>query len=172
MRPSSRRYAFGYRGNDEEEFNNPSGVALGGISGGELFVADRYNQRVQVFAAGLDGQMRFARMFGGKGDAPGQFKDPVGVACVRGRLVVSEAVGQRLQVLSTTGVPLQVIKFKEDLAGLCADAKRLWVASSSQHQVRVLLVMAEEQSPDTSPERAERSASGDGLSDGPSDDAE
>jgi hypothetical protein len=71
--------------------------------------------------------MRFARAFGGKGDAPGQFKGPLGVACVRGLLVVSEP--KQLQVLTPKGVPLQVLT-GSCLGGLCADEQRerVWVA--------------------------------------------
>ena len=82
------------------------------------------------------GRMRFARAFGSKGDAPGQFDQPHGVAIVRGLLVVSER--KRLQVLTPKGVPLQVISLGGDHSGLCADEERLWVADESADLVRVL----------------------------------
>ena len=80
--------------------------------------------------------MRFVRTFGGKGDAPGQFDHPRGVAVVRGLLVVSEE--KRLQVLTPKGVPLQVLTLGEVLCRLCADGERLWVADDYVHQVHVL----------------------------------
>ena len=84
--------------------------------------------------------MRFVRTLGGKGDAPGQFDLPWGVAVVRGLLVVSEAGGKRLQVLTPKGVPLQVLGgFEGDLSGMCADEQRVWVADRNDNQVHVLV---------------------------------
>ena len=74
--------------------------------------------------------MRFARAFGGRGDAPGQFTHVWGVAVVRGLLVVSE--DRRLQVLTLKGVPLQVLKLGKGLRELCADEQRVWVADAGQ----------------------------------------
>ena len=80
--------------------------------------------------------MRFARAFGGKGDAPGQFSQPWGVAVVRGLLVVSE--GDRLQVLTPKGVPLQVLTLGSGLRGVCADEQRVWVADVGESRVHAL----------------------------------
>ena len=77
--------------------------------------------------------MRFARAFGGEGDAPGQFKWPEGVAVVRGLLVVSEK--KRLQVLTPKGVPLQVLTLGYDLQRMCADEQRVWVADADASRV-------------------------------------
>ena len=83
------------------------------------------------------GRMRFARAFGGWGFAPGQFKGgPRGVAVVRGLLVVSEP--KRLQVLTPTGVPLQVLTLGAHLTGMCADEEHVWVAEDGVHAVHVL----------------------------------
>ena len=62
---------------------------------------------LQVFALGQDGRMQFARALGTQGEAPGQFRHPWGVAVVRGLLVVSETVGQRVQVLTAGQAKLQ-----------------------------------------------------------------
>src|SRR5689334_5817193 len=58
------RRAIGVRGDGPCELNNPRGIALGttdgssagdgGKGGGVIFVADQYNDRVQVFARGRD----------------------------------------------------------------------------------------------------------------------
>ena len=90
--------------------------------------------------------MRFARAFGGSGDAPGQFSrpqwggafGPQGVAVVRGLLVVSE--DKRLQVLTPKGVPLQVLTLGTGLRGLCVDEQRVWVADSPESKVHTLKV--------------------------------
>ena len=74
--------------------------------------------------------MRFARAFGGYGDAPGQFTRPQGVAIVRGMLVVSEE--KRLQVLTSKGTPLQVIALGDKLRRTSADEKYVWVADATR----------------------------------------
>jgi len=62
-------------------------------------------------------------------DAPGCFREPIGVAFVRDMLVVSEGAGRRVQVLTPEGVPLQVLPFDDDLSGISARDGRVWVAS-------------------------------------------
>ena len=118
-------YTFGRRGSGDGEFRYPQAVAA---HGGELYAVDHDNSRIQaaptlrrpapsptqtpvarqVFTPDRHGRMRFARAFGGKGDAPGQFDGPCGVAVVRGLVVVSESDNERVQVLTPKGVPLQV----------------------------------------------------------------
>ena len=64
----------------------------------------------------------------------------------RALLVVSEGLGERLQVLTLTGVPLQVMTFTRLLIGLCADEQRVWVSCpvrtkyTGSHQVHELLL--------------------------------
>ena len=82
--------------------------------------------------------MRFARAFGGEGSAPGRFTFPAGVTVVRGLLVVSEYRGKRLQVLTPTGVPLQVVPLPSTSGVVCADHERVWVCHASTNQVHVL----------------------------------
>ena len=89
--------------------------------------------------------MRFARAFGGFGfgDAPGQFYQPWGIAVVRGLLVVSDHLSQRLQVLTPKGVPLQVLNMGDgvgNLRGLCADEQRVWATDVDNFQVHALKV--------------------------------
>ena len=91
--------------------------------------------------------MRFARAFGGKGDAPGQFAAPEGVALVRGLLVVSDSMGKRVQVLTSKGVPLQVLNFNSRwdlLGGVCTSSNEdtVWVADFGSEVVRVLKLKA------------------------------
>ena len=43
---------------------------------GNIYIADSQNHRIQVF----DAQGRFLRQWGREGTAPGQFKEPWGVA--------------------------------------------------------------------------------------------
>ena len=63
--------AWGERGSDPGQFNDPTGIA---VSGDEVFVSDSRNARIQVFD--LDGN--FKHQFGTKGTAPGQLGRPSG----------------------------------------------------------------------------------------------
>ena len=83
--------------------------------------------------------MRFARAFGGDGDAPGQFEVPYGVTVVNGLVIVSEE--KRLQVLTPKGVPLQVLTLGEGLRGMCVDEQRVWVVDCMMDGVQALQVM-------------------------------
>ena len=83
----------GKHGSSDAEFDAPAAVA---VHGGELYVADCDNNRVQVFAPNRHGRMRFARVFGGEGHAPGRFHWPMGLAFVRGLLSVVPAGWLRL----------------------------------------------------------------------------
>ena len=120
----SWRYTFGRKGSGDGEFRGPSAAVM---HHGELYVVDKSNHRIQVFAPDRHGRMRFVRAFGGRGSAPGQLKEPQGVAVVRGGLlVVTEET--RLQVVTPTGAPLQVLRLGEELANVCAAGGRVWVA--------------------------------------------
>jgi sugar lactone lactonase YvrE len=80
------------------EFAKPTGVAVD--DDGNVFVADTWNDRIQVFDA--DGN--FIRTFGKAGDGPGYFARPKGLAIdADGHLWVADAVQDRLQVLSPEG---------------------------------------------------------------------
>ena len=70
------------------------------IAGGELYVAEYWNDRIQVF--GLDG--RPLRIIGGPGSGPGQFKAPGGIAvAANGDLFVADFYNQRIQQLRADG---------------------------------------------------------------------
>ncbi len=56
--------AWGSKGTGPGQFNDPTGIA---IAGGEVFVSDARNGRIQVFD--FDGN--FKRMFGQPGTGPG-----------------------------------------------------------------------------------------------------
>ena len=82
-----------------------------------------------------------------KGDLPGRFSEPVGVAATEWRLYVAESAGRRLQVLSLSGQPLQVLKLPGErplrslaLAQAPAFGKmRLW-ASAEQGGLHLVAV--------------------------------
>src|SRR5207302_10506393 len=89
---------------DPSVFWGPRSIAIS--PDGEVYVTDTGNKRVQVF--GLDGS--FKRMFGGDGNAPGQFKEQVGVALdAQGNVWVADTWNARIQKLSPNGEPLAQI---------------------------------------------------------------
>jgi DNA-binding beta-propeller fold protein YncE len=93
--------AKGRSDTDQGVFWGPRSIAIS--PGGEVYVTDTGNKRVQVF--GMDGS--FKRMFGGDGNAPGQFKEQVGITLdTEGNLWVADTWNGRIQKLSSNGEPL------------------------------------------------------------------
>jgi hypothetical protein len=91
-------------GSDELHFNQPYGIALGD---GMLFVADRMNHRVQVFAL-LGGQPVYLRTIGQTGNPGGgndQFNEPYRLTYYDHALYVADLVNHRIQkcIFNVTG---------------------------------------------------------------------
>lgn len=80
------------------DFSKPAGVAVD--PEGNLYVADTYNNRIEIFDA--DGQ--FVSTFGKAGDGPGYFARPKGVAIDGdGHIWVADGVQDRVQVFNKEG---------------------------------------------------------------------
>jgi sugar lactone lactonase YvrE len=80
------------------DFSKPAGVAVD--AEGNLYVADTYNNRIEIFDA--DGQ--FVRTFGKAGDGPGYFGRPKGVAIDGdGHIWVADGMQDHVQVFDKTG---------------------------------------------------------------------
>jgi sugar lactone lactonase YvrE len=80
------------------DFSKPAGVAVDGE--GNLYVADTYNNRIEIFDA--DGQ--FVSTFGKAGDGPGYFSRPKGVAIDSdGHIWVADGMQDRVQVFNKEG---------------------------------------------------------------------
>ncbi|XP_036446204.1 E3 ubiquitin-protein ligase TRIM71-like [Colossoma macropomum] len=89
---------FGGEGKAEGQLCRPWGITVD--SEGFVIVADRSNNRVQVF--GPDGSFQHA--FGSLGSQPGQFDRPAGVACdLQRRIVVADKDNHRIQVFTFPG---------------------------------------------------------------------
>jgi peptidylamidoglycolate lyase len=89
----------GEPGADQKHFNLPTDVAV--LPDGSFYVSDGYkNTRVVKFAA--DGRYEFE--WGGKGEAPGQFNLPHGIALDgQGRVLVCDRTNSRLQIFDGQG---------------------------------------------------------------------
>jgi DNA-binding beta-propeller fold protein YncE len=80
------------------DFSKPAGVAVD--AEGNLYVADTYNNRIEIFDA--DGQ--FVSTFGKAGDGPGYFARPKGVAIDGdGHIWVADGMQDRVQVFDKSG---------------------------------------------------------------------
>lgn len=120
-------------GNDGDPQNNlcrPWGVACD--RDGQIVVADRSNNRIQIYRQ--DGL--FLRRFGSHGTAPGQFDRPAGVAVdARRRIVVADKDNHRIQVLTMEG--LFLLSFGEK-GCRCGQFNYPWdVAVNSECQIVV-----------------------------------
>ena len=70
------------------------------LSGGSLFVADTGNKRIVRF----DAEGRVTSTWGGAGNGPGQFVEPVGLAAdAAGRIYVADTGNHRIQVFEADG---------------------------------------------------------------------
>ena len=89
---------FGARGNGEGQFNCPRYISYD--SAGNVYVTDRYNDRIQVFTAEGD----FLRMIGQSGKGNGELKEPCGIAVDSNDMVyVSEYSNNRISIFTSKG---------------------------------------------------------------------
>lgn len=89
---------IGKRGTENGEFNFPTNIALD--SGGNLYVVDTANFRVQIF----DPEGNFVRTFGQLGDLPGTFTRPKGIALdSEDNVYVVDAAFQNIQIWNKEG---------------------------------------------------------------------
>ena len=90
---------FCFDGHEDGQVSRPWGVCVN--KSNEIIIADRRNNRIQVFFA--DGSFKFK--FGSKGTGNGQFDLPAGVATdSNNRIIVVDKDNHRIQVFSNTGV--------------------------------------------------------------------
>ena len=100
------RLCFGEEGQEEGKLCRPWGVCV--TREGLIVVADRSNNRIQVFSS--DGRFKFK--FGTFGNRNGQLNRPAGVTCdTQDRLVVADKDNHRIQIFTQNGG--FVLKFGE-----------------------------------------------------------
>jgi tripartite motif-containing protein 71 len=89
---------FGEEGGADGQLCRPWGVCCD--LDGNIIVADRSNNRIQIFRP--DGT--FYHRFGQQGSEPGQFDRPAGIASdIKRRIVVADKDNHRIQVFTATG---------------------------------------------------------------------
>lgn len=90
--------SFGKEGDGDGELCRPWGVCCS--REGNIIVADRSNNRIQMFKS--DGT--FLRKFGEHGSEPGQFDRPAGVAVnLSGDIIIADKDNHRIQVFTQDG---------------------------------------------------------------------
>ena len=80
-------------------FNTPCGIAISPITG-QVYIADRYNHRIQV----LNPDLTFSHSFGKKGSANGRFNEPSDIAIDgKGLVYVADSENNRIQKFTPDG---------------------------------------------------------------------
>ncbi|XP_043913552.1 E3 ubiquitin-protein ligase TRIM71-like [Protopterus annectens] len=90
---------FGERGDADGQLCRPWGVCV--TKDGFIIVADRSNNRIQVFTPGGV----FLYKFGSQGSLPGKFDCPSGVTCDKNnKIIVADKGNHRIQIFSFDGI--------------------------------------------------------------------
>ncbi|CAG9795863.1 unnamed protein product [Diatraea saccharalis] len=98
LRLGEPMFSFGREGPNEAEIARPWGLCVD--REGNVIVADRRNDRIQIFSK--DGE--FKSMFGSKGDGPGQFDLPSGITTdIFDRIIVADKDNHRIQIFTMVG---------------------------------------------------------------------
>ena len=88
-------YQWGSYGNETGQFNNTH--ALGIDNSGRVYVADRFNDRIQVF----NSTGGYLDQWGSYGDENGEFKEPHGIAVnSSGFVFVTDRYNNRVQIFT------------------------------------------------------------------------
>lgn len=99
MHPGPPLLTFGEEGDGDGQLCRPWGVCCS--KEGNIIVADRSNNRVQVFS----GNGKFLLKFGKHGNEPGEFDRPAGVAVnPLGNIVVADKDNHRIQIFTKDGI--------------------------------------------------------------------
>ena len=99
-------HQFGDEGEEDGQFCRPWGICTD--KDGNIVIADRSNNRIQVFTQ----EGIFHHKFGSAGSRNGQFDRPAGVAAdTTGRIIVADKDNHRIQIFSFDGTYL--LKFGE-----------------------------------------------------------
>lgn len=96
--PGVPMFSFGREGQDEGQVSRPWGLCVD--REGNIIVADRRNNRIQIF----NNRGEFKSMFGSKGTGPGEFDLPAGITTdTFGRIIVIDKDNHRVQIFTSSG---------------------------------------------------------------------
>lgn len=96
--PGVPMFSFGREGQDEGQVSRPWGLCVD--REGNIIVADRRNNRIQIFS----NRGEFKTMFGSKGTGPGEFDLPAGITTdTYGRIIVIDKDNHRVQIFTSSG---------------------------------------------------------------------
>lgn len=96
--PGVPMFSFGREGQDEGQVSRPWGLCVD--REGNIIIADRRNNRIQIFTCRGD----FKTMFGSKGTGPGEFDLPAGITTdTYGRIIVIDKDNHRVQIFTSSG---------------------------------------------------------------------
>jgi uncharacterized protein (TIGR03663 family) len=113
--------SWGSLGSADGQLNYPKDLDIG--SQGNVYVADSYNHRVQVF----DAQGRFMRAWGFQGTGPGQFQEPWGIAVdTDGNVYVADTWNHRIQKFDATGQFVKQWGYFGDSSGALGDPEMMY----------------------------------------------
>jgi DNA-binding beta-propeller fold protein YncE len=126
------------------QFEYPYDVAIDSVTG-DIFVADTYNHRIQVFDSTYQ-PLHPPRAFGGFGTAAGRLNFPHAVAfdAKNGRVIVADTFNNRIQAFLPDGTPANVFGGTNVIEGflwpfgVAVDPSgQLFVVDSGHHRVEV-----------------------------------
>lgn len=96
--PGVPMFSFGREGQEEGQVSRPWGLCVD--REGNIIVADRRNNRIQIFTC----RGEFKSMFGSKGTGPGEFDLPAGITTdTYGRIIVIDKDNHRVQIFTSSG---------------------------------------------------------------------
>lgn len=137
--PPDYETALGVKGTEKGQLDSPAGVAVD--SGGNLFVLDTNNSRIQR----LDPNGKVIELFGDPGSADGLFSAPLRlVFSSEGILWVADTDNDRLQSFNTKGVFLTTIgslgqgpgQFSRPIGMAFDPGGNMWVVDSGNHRIQ------------------------------------
>lgn len=94
--PYTFMYDWGETGTEPGQFRDPTGIA---VTGGEVFVSDARNGRIQVFTP----EGGLLRVIGESGEGPGQLGRPMNLAIHGERLFVADYWHDRISIFTLQG---------------------------------------------------------------------
>jgi DNA-binding beta-propeller fold protein YncE len=133
------------------KFFSPTNVAVD--RQGNVYVADTFNYRVQIF----DPSGKFIRAFGAQGDRAGEFIRPKGIAVdSEGHVYVADAEFNNFQILTPDGQPLLAVGVLGTdpgqfalIAGLYVDSKdQVYTTEQFRGRIQVFQYLAQPASVD------------------------